>query len=81
MKYEEVKNDLENIIKTVKTDISSLDHRLSFSELGINSLMYIRILVMIEEKYGIQLDEEVVKRGVTSFDTIHNFEQYLSEKI
>ena len=81
MKYEEVKNDLENIIKTVKTDISSLDHRLSFSELGINSLMYIRILVMIEEKYGIQLDEEVVKRGLTSFDTIHNFEQYLSEKI
>lgn len=80
MKYEEIKNDLENIIKMVKTDISDFDDDLSFSDLGINSLMYIRILVMIEEKYNIQLDEEVVKKGVTSFDTIHNFALYLSEK-
>ncbi len=57
MKYEQIEEKVYEIIFLV-TELKITSSLMTFNEMGINSLEYIRILIYIEEEYGIVFSYE-----------------------
>lgn len=74
---EQVLKELLRLVAKVSKEDLAIEAGTKFSELGINSLAYIRLLVMVENEFSIHIEEDVVKKGVESFETIEKFADYI----
>lgn len=74
----------KNLLKIVRDEISNQQAELedTWEVLGVDSLAYIRILVEIEEKYAIELEDDILLQETST--TLQNFcgkiETYLGKK-
>ena len=74
----------KNLLKIIRDEISNQQAELedTWEVLGVDSLAYIRILVEIEEKYSIELEDDILLQEAST--TLQNFcgriETYLGKK-
>lgn len=55
----------------------NLDMEADIGELGINSLMFIKIIVAIEEEFDIEFDDDELDSS--NLNTFHDFVDYVEE--
>lgn len=78
----DVKQQLKEIIKyhiEDKQSLCQLSDDDSISMLQINSLIFMKIIIDIEDKYEIEFDFD--KLDINNFRTINNLYKYIVEKI
>lgn len=83
--YDCLKSEMaKNLLKIIRDEISNQQAELedTWEVLGVDSLAYIRILVEIEEKYSIELEDDILLQEAST--TLQNFcgriETYLGKK-
>lgn len=71
-----LKDEVKTIVKNVlEKENTLIDENIDFHELGFNSISYIGLLVEIEDKYGVEFNDD--KLMVTSFENINDIVEYL----
>ncbi len=59
--------------------IDKLDAEQNLSDLGITSVNFIKIIVLVEDEFDIEFDDEDLK--FENFNTIANVSAYIEDKI
>lgn len=90
MTHQEVAERLKNIIIDVKIAESEGSEELNIAEiqletktveLGISSISFIKIIVMIETEFDIEFDDDDLYLGNEELATIGAFVSYIQEKM
>ena len=79
--FEQIKSQLKaQIAEMTETDVAEINDEVPLSELGVDSLMALELLVMLERTYKIEIDQEELK-GFTSVNaTAELIAQHLEGK-
>lgn len=74
-------NELKELIFEITNLSINTDEQLDmdFNYLGIDSLMYMMIIVQIEEKYSIQFNEDEMGEG--NYDTINKLIDFVESEL
>ena len=78
IKHEDIKNKVYNIIKQLLTETHDIEDSTPFSDLNINSLSYIRMVIAIEDEFSFEFDDE--KLIFSAFPYVVSVYEYILEK-
>ncbi len=82
MEIETIKNIIYGIIKEI-LEIDDVKQYINadgtFLDIGLNSINYIKVVVSIEEKFGIEFDDELL--DFEQFTSINTLCTYIKENI
>ncbi len=66
MMIEDIKKVIADVLQTEASEISDDSHL--YDDLGVDSLMGLEILVMLEEEFGIEIEEEQLDQLITPIE-------------
>lgn len=70
---------LEEIIKSVANYDNSFNSYTELADIGINSMKFIKIVIAIEEEFGIEFDDEYLNNEL--FKTVESLTNFVASKI
>lgn len=79
MNIENIKKDIITIIKEFLNKDFELQCDTVLSEIGVDSINIIQIVVLIEEKYGIEFEDE--KLTYKTLHTVNSISEYIFLRI
>lgn len=67
------------VLPNLGINLFSIDTSRNFRELGINSIAFIRLIVLTEETFDIEFEDDYL--DYAKYNTVQEFLEYLEQKI
>lgn len=69
----------EMIIEKVEGQVEQIDSKTDLENYGINSMIFIQLIVLCEDKFGIEFEEKYLQMNV--LNTVEKIAQLINQKM